>query len=132
MALYYCRALNNTTNSLSLIDFQIKAGILLRESVQYVEGCLAYLKKTELVHSTVCPGPSVASSNPALPQDAFSCLWRPCGVTWDAVPEQSWLLKLRATVRTRCNAGLEADRNERTLSQGQVVSVKELVFTISN
>ena len=37
-----------------------------------------------------------------------------------------------ATVRTRCNAGLEADRNERTLSQGQVVSVKELVFTISN
>ena len=21
--------------------------------------------------------------------------WHPCGVTWDAVPEQSWLLKLR-------------------------------------
>ena len=26
---------------------------------------------------------------PVLP-DAFGCWWRPCGVTWDAVPEQSW------------------------------------------
>ena len=25
-----------------------------------------------------------------LPADAFACWWRPCGVTWDAVPKQSW------------------------------------------
>ena len=37
------------------------------------------------------------SSNPTLPPDAFACWWRSCGVTWDAVPEQSWLLKLRRT-----------------------------------
>ena len=29
--------------------------------------------------------------NPA----CLACYWRPCGVTWDAVPGQSWLLKLR-------------------------------------
>ena len=34
--------------------------------------------------------------NPTLQPDAFACWWRPqaCGVTWDAVPKQSWLLKL--------------------------------------
>ena len=40
---------------------------------------------------------SVANSNPNLPTDALACWWRRCGVTWDAVPEQSWLLKLRRT-----------------------------------
>ena len=25
-----------------------------------------------------------------LPPDAFACWWRPCGVTLDAVPKQSW------------------------------------------
>ena len=38
--------------------------------------------------------PSVVSSNPTLTPDALACWWRPCGVTWDAVPEQSWYLKL--------------------------------------
>ena len=38
---------------------------------------------------------SVASSNPTLLQDVFACWWLPCGVTWDAVPEQLWLLKLQ-------------------------------------
>ena len=27
--------------------------------------------------------------------DAYAFWWRPCGVTWDAVPEPSWLLKLQ-------------------------------------
>ena len=31
--------------------------------------------------------------------------WRPCGVTWDAVPEQSWLLKLRRTSGRRADGG---------------------------
>ena len=31
--------------------------------------------------------------------DAFACWWRPCGVTWDAVAEQSWILQLRRTTR---------------------------------
>ena len=40
--------------------------------------------------------PSVGGSNPTtLPQDALAFWWHPCGVTWDAVREQSWLLKLR-------------------------------------
>ena len=30
--------------------------------------------------------------------------WRPCGVTWDAVPEQSWLLKLRRKPAFKCTA----------------------------
>ena len=41
-----------------------------------------------------------SSVDAVLPPDAFACWWRPCGVTWDAVPEQSrsWLLlKLRQT-----------------------------------
>ena len=40
--------------------------------------------------------PSVASSNPTLPPDAFACWWRPCGVTWDAVSKVV-VLKLRRT-----------------------------------
>ena len=35
---------------------------------------------------------SVASLNPTLPPYAFGCQW-----PWDAVPEQSWLLKLLRT-----------------------------------
>ena len=32
------------------------------------------------------------ASDPTLPPDAFACWWHPFSVTWDAVPEQSWLL----------------------------------------
>ena len=37
--------------------------------------------------------PLVASSNPTLRSDAFACWWCPCGVTWDAVPEEKPLFK---------------------------------------
>ena len=46
---------------------------------------------------------SVATSNPTLQPDAFACWWwRRCGVTWDAVPERSWLLKLWRTPAFQC------------------------------
>ena len=37
---------------------------------------------------------SVDSSNPTLVQDVFACWWLASGVTWETVPEQTWLLKL--------------------------------------
>ena len=44
-------------------------------------------------YTTVAVGPTVTRSLvqtlPLLP-NAFACWWCPCGVTWDAAPEQSW------------------------------------------
>ena len=51
--------------------------------------------------------PSVASPTPTLPPDAFASWCCPCGVTWNAVPEQLWLLTLQRTPafsRTRCRS----------------------------
>ena len=38
---------------------------------------------------------------PTLPPDVFACWSLPCGVTWDAVPKQSWLLRLLLTPLSR-------------------------------
>ena len=36
----------------------------------------------------------VANLNPTLLPDEFASWWCSCGVTWDAVPKQLWLLNL--------------------------------------
>ena len=38
--------------------------------------------------------PSVTVQILPLQPDVFACWWLPCGVTWDAVPQQSWFLTL--------------------------------------
>ena len=53
----------------------------------------ALLKKSSIGHAQVSKRHNTRS--PVEPCLAF--VWRPCGVAWDAVPEPSWLLKLRRT-----------------------------------
>ena len=52
----------------------------------------------------------VASLNPTLQLDAFTCRWRPCGVTWDAVPKQLWFLKLLRKPAFTAQSGLFYDQ----------------------
>ena len=46
------------------------------------------------------PSRSVASLISTLPPDAFACLWRPCGVKWDAVSKQSWCIEAKTAFLT--------------------------------
>ena len=57
--------------------------------------CLSLVDKD--IELDAVAGPSVTILNPTSQPAAFACWWRPCGVTWDVVPEHLWFLKLLLT-----------------------------------